>query len=404
MKHTAILLTALLFTTLCLIFSACSSGGGEGEGTPVDTTPLRIENIVDLPVGRSAPIEVIFFLPEYEEALTYTFEGKDISIQDGKVTARVAGKTVTVTAGGERFHATFTVTTVESKGTLNIDPVYAWLGYPDVDFYPDFSKPEQAEVLKYAYDESGIAIDAERGLIKPLKEGSYTVTASSESFETTFTVKVEKVDRTAKGANGRPRFSASEFAGQASDRERQWQSKGNDGRTVLFIGDSFFDTQFWSNFYSRSYPGMDALCLGISATTTYDWEDWTRGWLARTKPDSIVMHIGTNNVYDDGDNVLATVKALRRLFTLMHDTLPDSKIYWHSISQRTYDDQKIGYVRQINSQLKRWCHERDYMVYVDTSGQLTGDMLRDGVHPKEENYRIFVDTLAESGLTVKRGR
>ncbi len=287
------------------------------------------------------------------------------------------------------------------KGSLSIDSVFAWIDYPDSDFYPVFSMPKYAEELTYTYDTEGLSINAQKNTVKALKEGEYTVTAKSESFEAEFKVIVQKIDRTQKGANGKVKFSSKEFSAQAYNRKTQWNEKGVDNQTTIFIGDSFFDTAFWSNFYSLSYRGKDALCLGVGATTTYDWEDWiTTGWLGKINPKNIVMHMGTNNVYDDGDTVADAVSSLQRMFTLMHDKLPNVPIYWFGISQRSYDAAKIANVEQINAQMKRWCDARDYITYIDTPSQLKNDMLKDNVHPKVEYYSIFVDALAKTDIEI----
>jgi hypothetical protein len=300
--------------------------------------------------------------------------------------------------------ATTTTTTAPApvdKGTLSIPQVYAWVDYPDSDFYPIFSIPESAEPLTYTYDTEGISIDAGKNTVKALKEGEYTVIAKSESFEAEFKVIAQKINRSEKGANGKVKFSASEYASQAANRKTQWESKGVDGQTTVFIGDSFFDTAFWSNFYNVSYPGKDALCLGISATTTYDWEEWiTRGWLSQAKPKNIVMHMGTNNVYDDGEDVAGTVSSLQRMFTLMHEQFPDTPIYWFGISQRSYDLEKIAAVKKINKQMQAWCDARDYITYIDTPSQLKNDMLKDNVHPKVEHYSVFVNALAKTDIVI----
>ena len=300
--------------------------------------------------------------------------------------------------------AVTTAPTPVDKGTLSIDNVYAWVGYPDADFYPVFSMPEHKEELTYTYDTEGLSIDAKKNTVKAIQEGEYTVTAKSESFEAEFKVTVQKIDRAEKGANGKGKFSAGEFSAQANNRKAQWEEKGVDCKTTVFIGDSFFDTAFWSNFYNVSYPGKDALCLGISATTTYDWEEWiTRGWLGKTQPKNIVMHMGTNNVYDDGDTVSDAVSSLQRMFTLMHDKFPDVPIYWFGISQRSYDLQKIADVKKINAQMQSWCDARDYITYIDTPGQLKNSMLKDNVHPKVEHYSIFVDALAKTDIEIEEG-
>ena len=115
------------------------------------------------------------------------------------------------------------------------------------------------------------------------------------------------------------------------------------------------------------------------------------------------MHMGTNNVYDDGDTVSDAVSSLQRMFTLMHDKFPDVPIYWFGISQRSYDLQKIADVKKINAQMQSWCDARDYITYIDTPGQLKNSMLKDNVHPKVEHYSIFVDALAKTDIEIEEG-
>jgi len=193
----------------------------------------------------------------------------------------------------------------------------------------------------------------------------------------------------------------SRFQEQIKDRKLQWLEKGNDGRTTLFIGDSFFDPYFWSNFYTESYLGKDALVLGIGSTTTYDWETWATEWLKDIKPKNIVMHMGTNNIYDDGDDVEATVSALKNMFAVIHENVPDTPIYWFGISYRSYGDAKIEKTTEVNNQIKEWCEEQDYMTYIDTPNKLTNDMLFDGTHPAPEYYYVFKDALAETDIVIE---
>ena len=279
-------------------------------------------------------------------------------------------------------------------GTLDIDDVFAWVGYPESIIFPVFSKEECKETLTYEYDATALTINAEKNTVTALKKGVHEVTAKSEHFSATFNVRIEEVDTSSK------KYSAKDFAAAAEFRANLWKKNGVDGQTTIFIGDSFFDTAFWTGFYTAEYVGKDALCLGISATTTYDWEEWVTGWLAETKPKSIVMHIGTNNVYDDGDTVNNALSAYQRLFTIMHEQFPDTPIYWFGVTQRAYDALCIGYVERINAAMKKWCDQLDYITYIDTPSLITNDMLKDEVHPKPENYKVFVEELAKTDIVI----
>ena len=281
------------------------------------------------------------------------------------------------------------------RGELVIRDAFAWVGYPDAKFFPAFSDEQYKEDLTYEYDTTGLTINAETCTITALKKGDYKVTAKSEHFSTVFNVKVQEINTTDA------KFSAANYASAAADRKAQWAEKGNDGKTTLFIGDSFFDTGFWSSFYSAEYAGKDALCLGISATTTYDWEEWLDGWLGETAPKNIVMHVGTNNVYDDNEATLLALSAYQRLFTLMHEKFPTTHIYWFGVTQRSYDDVKIAYVNEINAGMKYWCDNLDFITYIDTPALITKDMLKDNVHPKLEYYKVFVDELAKTDIVIE---
>ncbi|MBQ7171719.1 MAG: hypothetical protein IJR89_05530 [Clostridia bacterium] len=293
---------------------------------------------------------------------------------------------------------------VEKSVLFTVSDVTAWVGYPAFDFYPVFADGKEKEPLSFEYDRSALQIDAAENTVKALKEGTYEVRAYSEhSAPISFTVYAKTVDKTAKDGKGNSKWSASSYSSRASSRANAWKQNGNDGVTTVFIGDSFFDDSFWTNFYASDYyGGFDALRLGISATTTYDWETWAKGWLAAAKPRNIVMHLGTNNVYDDGDDGETAADGLKRLFTLIHNSLPDAKIYWFSISQRSYDAARQQTVRQVNAEMKNWCAQRDYITYIHTADTLTASMLKDGTHPKPECYTVFRDALAGTDIEIAK--
>ncbi len=362
--------------------------------TEIDYGTLTISDITGI-TTNSNPVKIRakFSIPEREEEITYSFEGNDIKIEDGYVTALVGGKTVVVTAKTAHHETTFTVTTIIDYGALVINDVYAWVDYPVSELDVIFEYPEYKEDLTYSYDETKLYINETNQTVEALAKGDFTVNVSSEHFKTTFTVHAEVVDKTTAEYDTSP-YNA-KVAGYLSD----WKKNGVDGSTTLFIGDSFFDGAFWGNFYS-DYAGKDVLRAGVSSATTYDWEVFTDSFLKYTNPKNIAMHIGTNNVYDDDKNAKQTVSALQRMFYVIHAALPETKIYWFNISQRTYDTTNIGIVAAVNEEMKVWCENRSWITLVDTSSKLTGDMLKDNVHPKPENYYIFVDELAKTDIVI----
>ncbi len=383
----------IILTIICVLTSSCGK-----TDSFINYGELYIDDISVI-VGKKVEINPQFTADSYP--IEYSFQGNSIKIENNTVEALVANQTVTVTAKTEYHKTVFNVTTLETAGTVSFDNVNAFVGYPASDFYPTFSKPQFAEKFTYSYDKSALTIDEEKQTVSALKAGTYYVTATSENFSGSFYVYAKDVNYNATNSSGNVNYDEYNFSAQATDRQNQWNLYGNSGETTLFVGDSFFDTWFWSNFYTVSYPYKDALCLGIGSTTTYHWEVWNRtGWMKDINPKNIVMHIGTNNIYDDLDTVDEAVCALQRMFIVIHDSHPDTPIYWFGISQRSYDAAKINMVSQINSIMKKWCDQRSYITYIDTPPLLTNDMLKDTVHPYVDCYYVFVDELAKTDIEI----
>ena len=385
---------------LSLVFAAAGCANDDGGGdTPPDYGTLTIAD-VSVAVGESAKLEPVFSKGDPLE-ITYTFDGSDIRIEDDTVYALVADKTVEVTATTEHHSTTFTVTTTQPDyGKLVINDVNAWVDYFPSDFVPVYTDADHAGAkIDYEYDESLITLDADSCTVSALKEGTATVKATLGAYQTSFTVNcLPAVSMT--GSN----YDTSDYNAYKAQLSATWQSEANDGVSTAFIGDSFFDTRyFWTNF-DVTYAGKDAFCLGISSTTTFDWEKFLLqdGFFGDVVPKNIVMHLGTNNIYDDKKSVAETVRDIQRLFTLMHTQYPDTGIYYFGISIRAYDDTKIGYTKQVNAQMKTWCSQRDWIAYMDTPSQLTSDKLKDdGCHPLLTSYSIFTDALAETDIVIE---
>lgn len=361
----------------------------------IDYGTLTVRDIEGLKTtSNRAKIMYVFSKPDYAEEITYSFEGNDIKIEDGYVTALVGGKTVIVTAKTAHHETTFKVITLIDYGALLIDDLYAWVGYPASPIDIEFEFEQYKEELTFEYDKTKLEVDEEKLTVKALAAGEFIVTASSEHFNTSFVVTCESVNKNAAC------YNTSSYNDYVASLKNKYLSDGNDGSTTLFIGDSFFDVRwFWTEFY-KTYAGKDALCCGISSTTSYDWEIFTESFLKFTNPKNIAMHIGTNNVYDDQNDVNQAVSALQRMFLVMHEALPDTEIYWFNISQRSYDNDKISKVYSINSAMKQWCENRSWLTYVDTSSKFTNEMLKDNIHPKPEYYSVFVNALNDTDIEI----
>lgn len=381
-----------LLLSLMLMPVLCSCNGNNPPPEDIEYGSLKIADISDLKVGETRDLAPQFSVPEYAGEITYTFAGNDITINDNNVSAINANKTVAVTAKSKYHTATFTVKTIPENPeppntTLTIEDVNAWVGYPASEFFPKIEDENTTKTISFEYDNSKLSIDASNNTVQALIEGVHEVTASVEGMTTTFSVRSYTVNKSTG------KFDTSNYDGYAGLLNQKWTGDKAGSNTSLFIGDSFFDTRyFWTNFYT-TYTGKDALCFGISSTTSRDWEVYLNSWLGKLNPKNIIMHIGTNNVYDDNDSEEEAIHALQRLFTLMHGKMPDTNIYYFGISQRNDNSDKVGKVNNINAEMKSWCEQRSWITYLNTPEKLKTNMLKDGVHPKLEYYSIFTDEL-----------
>ena len=359
-----------------------------------DNGTLTIADIENLPVGKRVQINAVFTPSGVYEPISYSFEGNDIEISNGYVRARVPDKTVEITAKTRYHEIMFTVKTV--RPVTLVRNITAWVGYPASPL-PDVSYFKDGETITWSGENPDIAVlNKTKRTLSAVAAGSFTLTAQTEGYSEIYNVTVKSVSKT-----GKKWQLDQERTDYANQMKNKWDMSGNDGKTTLFIGDSFFDVRyFWTNFYS-SYAGKDAICAGLSGATTYDWEQYAETFLRQTAPKNLVVNLGTNNFYDDHDSSETATESLQRMFTLIHDILPDTNIYYFAITQRSDTSYKSG-VSETNAAMKAWCEGYSWMTFLDTEQALTvGTLLEDGIHPKLETYNVFMGALAQSKIEIE---
>ncbi len=286
------------------------------------------------------------------------------------------------------------------KLTLGIADVTAWLGCAASDFVPVWSDESRAEELTYSFDESKISLSPETRTVTALEAGKWQVTATSASCTAEFYVDCKEIEMDiAEKWRSDVEGWHPDWPSRIEGFKKLWTANGTEN-TTLFAGDSFFDASgFWTDFY-RTYTGKDALCFGIGSTHSYNWEYLADALLKDMTPRNLVMHIGTNNVYDQGDTAEMATEALQRMFTVLHGRLPDTRIWWFTITQRSYDEMRQFEVSRVNEAMIEWCKGRSWITCIDTSPKITYDMLKDSIHPKLEYYSVFVEALEEAGIEI----
>lgn len=262
---------------------------------------------------------------------------------------------------------------------------------------PIFSNEAMSdEVLTYSVGDETVCTIDENGLITGHDSGNAKVTVTSEHFKTfTFWVMCE---------------ADSKFSGTVTARFNSYLNKDypETGRT-LFAGDSFFDTQFWSNFYTSYYKNYNCYTMGISATQALDWYYYAQKLLVPFEPENIVFHIGTNDINDAHCDANGAFKRIKNLMDYLHSELPETKIYLFGIEPSTTFASNFVTDMACNELTKAYCQENsDYMVYLDSPSAFLNEagtganssMLRDGLHPNLDQYTIYDNLLKENGLNL----
>ena len=290
------------------------------------------------------------------------------------------------------------VFTAEEVENIVVSDVYAWIDYPASEFTLELNNGENDYTLEY--DTSKLTIDKDAKTVKALAEGTFEVKVTSGSDEASFNVICSSVDRSGTG-----KWDSSAYSQKANNIKSRYASDGTNGTTTVFLGDSFFDNTEgnWGNFYTSYANEYDALELGIGATTTYDWENFLfDGILDDMQPKNLVVNLGTNNLAADGDTVEGLAENLQRLFTLLHDKMPNTNIYYFSIAQRVDTTAHATKISAVNALMEQWCEYKDWITFVDVEDQVSSSDLKDGLHPKDETYaNIYVPALEAAGCVVE---
>lgn len=303
-------------------------------------------------------------------------------------------------------------TNIDEYGEMIVENLTLYVGFPNkpIVTFSNYDYAVSLEDIYFDYSNSDANFLEFDGEYFNALEGGKTiiVTASTDYHETQFTIYTKNyIDACKDEAN------ANFYINRAKQKENYWKINGKQTGGTVFIGDSFFDTEFWSDFYTL-YEGNNVYTNGISSSTTTDWEIWAGKLLYPFNPKNIVMHCGTNNLFDDKESADVTIDNTKRLFNTIHYHLPATKIYYFAIEPRrygigtsTFDSSSYYKIKNVNDAMKQYCEENDFMVYLDVTSHcyisgftVNTDFFRDGVHPKLENYIIYANALMDAGLDL----
>lgn len=171
-----------------------------------------------------------------------------------------------------------------------------------------------------------------------------------------------------------------------------------DGRLdALFIGDSYMSVGYW-NSYEKDMASIDSVNLGVGGTQTAYWEEKISYLQKSYAAETIVVHIGVNDIDDGGAEAATAIRRIKTLLDHLHEAFPQSRIIWMTISPNKMFESKNYIYPPVNEALTEYADENDWLGVIDGAKHFTGEdgkyleeyYLSDGMHLNSLGYELFV--------------
>lgn len=402
--------------------------------TSVNFGTLSFKDSYTVALGNTVTVTPTFSIPEKKADVTLTYDQTKITIEKKgdvfEVTPLVPREDVTVTAS-TIYHSstTFVVKTTGVELVYDngaVDTIYAGFGAYKLggfDYASGVASSSKAGEITFALEgtlPAGVTYDAQNNTLA----ADRTVTAdTSVTFKAQSTTGDGAVTIAVKAAVPNTYFSYNELhtrmTNLQNDLATRLTSAGKTEVDTLFVGDSFFNPiangtsgAWWSNFYTDN-AGYDAFTVGISSAQVSDWNVLMFQLVTKYNPKNIVLHIGTNDIFDGGRSAAAVSESLIELAERLHYYLPDAQLYYYSIEPRV--NLSLANVIATNDLFKTWCDANSYITWMDSYSKCfvlgTAQTMANinpafykscGIHPSNSNYvDVYLPLLEEAGHTMK---
>ncbi len=365
--------------------------------TVTDVGTLTIDDVY-MYVNSSYTITPKFSKDGYSEEITYVPQVKGVvSIEDGVITATKAGSTV-VTAKSTNFNVKFNVTVSD---IIDTDKAIVFTDYM-ITLYPNVYGDENVTLTTENTDL--ISIDGNN--VKGLKKGTAKVTVSNGTVSKEVTVEVRSHDMGTD--EGNTRTLATENDRLKSVMSGLESFAYTEGELVLFAGDSFMDERwFITDFYTTRFATKNAYTVGISSSRASAWIYMMQNFY-KYSPKAIVLHIGTNDLFDGGRSADSVFNSVKTLLAMSHDNMPETEIYWWTIEQRIGQSSWNDKIQEINTNVKKYAKDKDWLKVVDTytamsktNGDPDSSLYGDSVHPAcPVGYDKLIGLTYDAGLEI----
>ncbi len=399
---------ALVGGTETMVTAKSGENSASFKVTVADVGTLSLGNL-SVTRGNSRKLNPEFSKEEYKSDVTYTFDGENIEIKNGRITGLVKD-TVTVVTATTKYHtATFSVMVVPNAldyGEIEISaPSMIYTNYPAVDITATFTNPEYATDITFTTSSDKVFVSDGKLYAKGdfPEDTKVRITAMTEYHSSYIEVTVS----TFRGPVNTCEMKAQYYEANVIKPE-------NKGK-LIFIGDSYFDGQlnsqtgnppFWSDFYTDDYTDGSAFLMGISSSGIADWEVVSERIVYPMEPAEIAVHIGFNDVHSRGISANEITRRVMALLEQYHERLPDAKIYFFGIEPKKnaqtagsqYANSSLVVAPQANAIFESYADEYDWLWYVDSpsfcynaNGTINQNfyLTTDLSHPTLASYELF---------------
>lgn len=202
---------------------------------------------------------------------------------------------------------------------------------------------------------------------------------------------------------------------KARDQEYEWMSienwyeRFNDDVAIakagnvdlLFIGDSItqgWPSPLWDEYFGQYHPANFG--IGGDHTGNILWRLQNTD-LSNLHPKVIVLLIGINNFFHNGDQPDDVFQGVKAVVDLLRTEFPDSKILLNGIlphKEHANDPMREKIIETNQKILTLGDHSsvyyRDYgSLFLTEDGTLITALMPDTLHPAEPGYRVWADAM-----------
>lgn len=165
--------------------------------------------------------------------------------------------------------------------------------------------------------------------------------------------------------------------------------------SVLYFGDSFVDMYHWKTF-EEDVNDANAVNVGIGGTKIQQWIDHFDDYILRYNPEKVVVHIGVNDI-DGGTSGEAAYALLEELFALFAEKLPNTEIYYISVSPSVNYWARHEEVDAVNERVAVLSASNENLHFIDLASELYNEdrsyvreeLYADGLHLNDMGYAIW---------------